>query len=150
MIEHQLARANWLANESDAAIEFADRALGRAERIDDVALIADILITKGSLVWQSGRGHEGYALLSGLARTWLRANALTRHVARGLLNLSASASGTDQRQAYDRRARGSIAVARRFGLRSSALRRRPAMRSSPPLPSVSGRGPTSEAERLLE
>jgi class 3 adenylate cyclase/tetratricopeptide (TPR) repeat protein len=117
MIEHQLARAHWLANEIGVAIEFADRALGRSERIDDVPLIADILITKGSLVWTLGRGHEGVALLrAGIDLA--EANELTPTVVRGLLNMSASASGADYRQAYAG-AREAMGLARRYGLRST-------------------------------
>jgi class 3 adenylate cyclase/tetratricopeptide (TPR) repeat protein len=117
MIEHQLARAHWLGNETDIAIPLADGALGRAERLDDIPLIADVLITKGALISGKGRSHESIALLR--AGTELaEANGLTATQARGLLNLSASGTGVDPRQAY-RDAREAVALARRYGLRAS-------------------------------
>ncbi len=38
----------------------ADRALGRAERLDDVDNVADILVTKGALICVNGRPYEGF------------------------------------------------------------------------------------------
>ncbi len=117
MIEHQLARAHWLSNRNEPALVYADRALGRAERIDSTALIADILITKGSLVQASGRGHEGVALLRA-GKELAEANELTATVTRGLLNLSASGNGIDPRQSY-LDAREAVQLARRYGLRTT-------------------------------
>jgi tetratricopeptide (TPR) repeat protein len=117
MIEHQLARAHWLSNRSEPALIYADRALGRAERIDATALIADILITKGSLVQASGRGHEGVALLRA-GKELAVANELTATVTRGLLNLSASGNGIDPRQSF-LDAREAVQLARRYGLRTT-------------------------------
>ena len=93
MIEHQLARANWLSGNIPPAIEFADRAFGRAERIDAVALIADIMVTKGSVICFD-RYHEGMAILRA-GQQLAEANGLTAISVRGLLNISASASGIE-------------------------------------------------------
>jgi len=117
MIEHQLARAHWLTQDPEPAIVLADRALGRAERIDDEPLIADILITKGALIAQEGRAHEGLACLhAGVALA--EANQLTSILVRGLLNTSATQFGRDLRDAFEM-ARRAMVMARRFGLRSS-------------------------------
>ena len=58
-IEHQLARAYWFNDRLEQAIELADRALGRAERIEAVGIIADALITKGVLLAWGSRPYEG-------------------------------------------------------------------------------------------
>ena len=60
LIEHQLARAYWFEEDRDRAAPLADRALGRAERLDDIANVADILVTKGALIAVSGRPYEGF------------------------------------------------------------------------------------------
>jgi class 3 adenylate cyclase/tetratricopeptide (TPR) repeat protein len=116
MIEHQLARGQWFVDQRDSAISLADRALGRAERLDDEALVADVLITKGSLVAQAGRANEGLALL----RTGIDlavANRLTAIHVRGLLNLSAAQIGRDLQAGFEA-AREAMTLARRYGLRS--------------------------------
>jgi hypothetical protein len=115
MIEHQLARAHWLNNEADIAIPLADGALGRAERLDDIPLIADVLITKGALI--SGkrpvsREHRPLARRHGTRRDQ-RAHG---DAGQRLAQLSASGTGVDPRQAY-RDAREAVALARRYGLR---------------------------------
>jgi class 3 adenylate cyclase/tetratricopeptide (TPR) repeat protein len=114
-IEHQLARAHWLSGHVPIAIELADRAIGRAERIDDLPLIADAMITKGSLI-SGTRSHEGMALLRA-GQQLAEANGFTAISVRGLLNIGASAYGIDPRQAQDV-ARETITIARRLGLRS--------------------------------
>ena len=114
-IEHQLARANWLSGNEALAIELADRAIGRAERINDVPLVADALITKGSLI-SITRVHEGMALLRA-GQELAEANGLTSTSVRGLLNISATAYGVDPLMAQNT-AREVVTLARRLGLRS--------------------------------
>jgi tetratricopeptide (TPR) repeat protein len=115
MIEHQLARANWLSGDIGPAVELADRAIGRAERIDNLPLIADAMITKGSLI-SGTRSHEGMALLR-TGQQLAEANGLTSISVRGLLNIGASAYGVDPRAAQDV-GRETVVIARRLGLRS--------------------------------
>ena len=59
LIEHQLARAYWFGEDPARAVPLADRALGRAERLDDLANVADILVTKGALVDENEKGLQG-------------------------------------------------------------------------------------------
>jgi tetratricopeptide (TPR) repeat protein len=115
MIEHQLARANWLSGDIGPAVVLADRAIGRAERIDNLPLIADAMITKGSLI-SGTRSHEGMALLR-TGQQLAEANGLTSISVRGLLNIGASAYGVDPRAAQDV-GRETVVIARRLGLRS--------------------------------
>jgi tetratricopeptide (TPR) repeat protein len=119
MIEHQLARGHWFAEANIQAAVIADRALGHAERLDDVALIADIMITKGAVISGEGRPYEGLAIL-GAGYELAREHGLTATMVRGLLNLGASLVGRDTRQsyAYEREA---ITLSKRLGLRSSLV-----------------------------
>jgi class 3 adenylate cyclase/tetratricopeptide (TPR) repeat protein len=117
MIEHQLARARWFTDDQEGALEIADRALGRAERIDDVPLIADALITKGTIIAIAGRAHEGQAALRA-GQALAEANGLTSISVRGLLNLGASTTAADPRESLEY-ARQAIALARRYGLRGT-------------------------------
>ena len=117
MLEHQLARGHWLAEQRDEAIVIADRALGRAERLGNIPLIADVLITKGSLIGMSGRPYEGNAALRAgqeLAET----NGLWQTAIRGLINISAGDFGRDPMASLIA-ARQAMALARKFGFRSS-------------------------------
>jgi class 3 adenylate cyclase/tetratricopeptide (TPR) repeat protein len=116
MLEHQLARAHWFLEENDRAIELADRALARAERIDDIGQTADAMITKATIMALSGRYREGLALLiGGIGLAEEHGFAATE--ARGLLNISASSQGRDPAFALDY-ARRAYQLARRLGLRS--------------------------------
>ena len=80
-----------------------------------MALIADIMVTKGSVICYD-RYHEGMAILRA-GQQLAEANGLTAISVRGLLNISASASGIESVQGYEV-AREAIVVARRLGLRS--------------------------------
>ena len=92
-IEHQLARAYWFGDDTGRTIEFADRAIGRAERIEAVELVADCLITKGGCLAFSTRPYEGTGILEAgirLAETL----GLRQTVVRGLLNLGVALLGS--------------------------------------------------------
>ena len=116
-IEHQLARALWFANSDEQAIEFADRAIGRGERIEAVELIADALVTKGSLLGFGSRPYEGDGLIEAGIRL-AEAHGLNAIVVRGLLNLGVSSLGRDIRVAFDR-SRAAVDLAARFGFAST-------------------------------
>jgi class 3 adenylate cyclase/predicted ATPase len=117
MLEHQLARGYWLTAKRDEAIVLADRALGRAERLNDVPLIADALISKGALIGMSGRAYEGSASLRA-GQALAEANGLSLTAIRGLINLSAAEFGRDPRLGLEA-ARQAMTMARRLGFRSS-------------------------------
>jgi class 3 adenylate cyclase/tetratricopeptide (TPR) repeat protein len=116
MLEHQLARAHWFIDETERAVELADRALVRAERSDDVSQTADAMISKGSIIAMSGRYREGFALLDGGTHL-AEEHGLVATQARGLLNISATSVGRDPVLALDY-ARRAYNLARRLGLRS--------------------------------
>jgi tetratricopeptide (TPR) repeat protein len=116
-IEHQLARAYWFQDRDDEAIVLADRAIGRAERIEAPGLIADALITKGALLAFASRPYEGSGALEAGIRL-AESLGLNQTVVRGLLNLGVSYLGRDPRIALDR-SRAASDLAARFGQRSS-------------------------------
>jgi tetratricopeptide (TPR) repeat protein len=109
----QLARAFFLIDRNADAIPVADRALEAAERLDLVPIVADVLITRGGALMQSGRSYEGLAEMHGgidLAET----NGLAQIALRGRLNLGVNQVDTDPAAARDAAAAGLI-VARRLG-----------------------------------
>ena len=116
-IEHQLARAYWFQDENEEAIDLADRALGRAERIEAAGLVADVLITKGALLAYTSRPYEGAGSLEAGIRL-AESLGLNQIVVRGLLNLGVSYLGRDPRMSLDR-SRAANTLAGRFGFRNS-------------------------------
>ena len=116
-IEHQLARAYWFQEQNEEAIDLADRALGRAEQLEAAELIADVLITKGSLLAFAARPYEGAGALEAGIRL-AESLGLTQIVVRGLLNLGVSYLGRDPRMSLDR-SRAAHTLAGRFGLQNS-------------------------------
>ena len=116
-IEHQLARAYWFGDQEDKATELADRAIGRAERIEAVELIADALITKGALESNASRPYEGIGVLEAgihLAETL----GLRQVVVRGLLNLGVALLARDPRGSFER-SQAAFNLASRFGFRNT-------------------------------
>ena len=116
-IEHQLARGYWFGDDVVRTIELADRAIGRAERIEAVELIADCLITKGGCLAFSQRPYEGTGILEAgirLAETL----GLRQTVVRGLLNLGVALLARDPRSSFER-SNAAFEMARRFGFRNS-------------------------------
>ena len=116
-IEHQLARAYWFQDRNAEAIELADLAIGRAERIEAVGLIADALITKGGLLAFASRPYEGAGALEAGIRL-AESEGLNQTVVRGLLNLGVAYLGRDPRMSLDR-SKAAVNLAARFGLRST-------------------------------
>ena len=129
-IEHQLARAYWFQDRDDEAIVLADRAIGRAERIEAVGLIADALITKGALsrVRLASVRRRPASLEAGIRLA--ESLGLNATVVRGLLNLGRVVACAATRGSR------SIAAARpptspRGSVRATATRRRSATPGRP-------------------
>jgi hypothetical protein len=116
MIEHQLARAYWFEEDRVRAIPLADRALGRAERLDDIANVADILVTKGALISVDGRPYEGFGTMEA-GRALAEERGLNSIVARALLNMTGTSMSRNPRGAFELGVEA-IALARRIGFRS--------------------------------
>ncbi len=116
-IEHQLARAYWFGDRNDDAIALADVAIGRAERIEATELIADALITKGSVLAFGPRPYEGAGILEAGIRL-AEQLGLRATTVRGLLNLGVASIGRDPRMALDR-SRAAHELAARFGFRGT-------------------------------
>ena len=83
----QLGRAHMLHNEAELAASDADRALEAGARIDNVAVIADALITKAFAMIETLRYREGVALLRG-AHALAVKRGLTRSELRAINNLA--------------------------------------------------------------
>jgi len=115
-IEHQLARAYWFEEDRARAVPLADRALGRAERLDDMANVADILVTKGALITVDGRPYEGFGSMEA-GRALAEELGLTAIVARALLNMTGTQMSRNPREAFELGLEA-IALARRTGFRS--------------------------------
>jgi tetratricopeptide (TPR) repeat protein len=112
----QLSRAYFFNEDNRRAVEVADRALDAAEHLDLVAVVADVLITRGSALNQLGRSYEGVAAAKGgieLAdERGIPATAL-----RGRINLGAQQSVSDPHAALES-AKAALAVANRLGRRN--------------------------------
>jgi len=115
--DSELARAHFMNDEPEQAIEVADRALRVAEQLGLIAVVADTLVTKGTVLVEVGRWHEGLSLIEG-GRQLAETNGLVWTEVRALTNASSGLVVRDPRRAVDLAGRG-IATARRMGLRTS-------------------------------
>lgn len=115
-IEHQLARAYWFEEDRARAVPLADRALSRAERLDDIANVADILVTKGALITVDGRPYEEFGSMEA-GRALAAERGLNSIVARALLNMTGTQMSRNPREAFELGIEA-IALARRIGFRS--------------------------------
>jgi tetratricopeptide (TPR) repeat protein len=114
-----LARSYLFADEYDKALELADQVLVAAGRIDDVPIVTDALITKGTTFMYMERYREGVALMTGgldLAET----HGLVLPELRARLNISFSNAPDDPRACL-RTARLGLEKARRFGFKDWSL-----------------------------
>jgi hypothetical protein len=110
-----LARAYVFADDYAAAFRTVDRVLAGAERIDDVALVADAVITKGTALMYSSRYRESLVLLAGGLQL-AEAHGLVYPEMRARLNTSFIQVVDDPRRALAT-ARAGLDRARRLGLR---------------------------------
>ncbi len=115
----QLSRAYMLTEQPVLSVAVADRALPAAEQGDLVALVADILITKGTALGHLQRPYEGAGVIeTGLRlaeRNGLGATALRARLNRGVLQ-----NQIDPRATLDSDRLG-LAEARRLGQRRFAV-----------------------------
>ncbi|HXX61295.1 MAG TPA: adenylate/guanylate cyclase domain-containing protein, partial [Candidatus Sulfotelmatobacter sp.] len=90
----QLARALFLMGHNHECLPVADQVLVAAERLDLIPVIADTLITKGSVLADTGRSHEGLSLIETGVRL-AEQHGLPRTGLRGRLNLGFFQAGDD-------------------------------------------------------
>jgi class 3 adenylate cyclase/tetratricopeptide (TPR) repeat protein len=109
----QLARAYFFKEDDRRSVEVADHVLSAAEMTNNLPIITDTLITKGSSLSNLGRTYEG----AGLIRTALslaEANGFVDSYLRAATNLSGIEISHDPRRGLET-ARAAIARSRRLG-----------------------------------
>jgi tetratricopeptide (TPR) repeat protein len=116
-LDSELARALFLNEEAERSIAVSDRALKVAEHLGLISIVADTLVTKGTVLSEVGRWHEGLSLIEG-GRQLAEANGLVWTEVRAHTNASSGLVVRDPKRALDLAGRG-IAIARRVGLRTS-------------------------------
>jgi class 3 adenylate cyclase/tetratricopeptide (TPR) repeat protein len=116
----QLARSFMLDTKPGEAIEWADRTLVGAERLNLLPVIADALITKGVAARDAGRWREGISLVTG-GLVLAREEGLLPQQTRALANLCDLSAVSDARAALVAAEEG-IALARKYGFREMELR----------------------------
>ncbi len=119
LLRVELARAYFMHGEGARAVALAETVLPTLERLDLVAAIAEVMITKGSALTTLGRVREGLAVLRGgleIARSY----GLAASELRARINLSATTTYEDPRQGLEI-ARDGMELADRLGLRGRAV-----------------------------
>ena len=109
----RMANVQWIEDNNEAAIEWADRALVEAERFDVVPSIVQAMITKGGALGYSGRGYEGISTMRG-AYALAEAHGFQEGMLRAQTNLSDAQISRDPRAALET-ARAGLEVVRRLG-----------------------------------
>ena len=109
----QIARARFLMSEPQRAVELAEEVLPILERTDQLALLADTLVTKGSALNNVGRRHEGIGVLEAGAKL-AKAQGFTNTELRAVNNMLSERTNGDPRAAYEDALAG-LALARRLG-----------------------------------
>jgi class 3 adenylate cyclase/tetratricopeptide (TPR) repeat protein len=109
----QLARACFFTGRNERAVELAEEVLGVAERTDQLLLLADTLVTKGSAMANLNRRREALALIDAGGRIG-EANGFSNVVMRSINNALSNRTEEDPRAAFDSAAAG-LALARRLG-----------------------------------
>ena len=118
-LQAQLARAYFLRNQFERALEVAEPVLAAAEHGDLTAILADVLVTKGTALTSVGRTREGIGVIE-IGERLARATGLSRTELRGLNNRIVTSSDFDPRAAREA-AVGGLALARRIGDRQWML-----------------------------
>jgi len=113
-----LARAYLFNDDYEKSLELTDRVLMAAERIDDVALITDAVLTKGTTLMYAARYREGLVLLMG-GLQFAEANGFATSELRARLNISFLQLPDDPAQSLAT-ARAGLDRSRRLGLQDWA------------------------------
>jgi class 3 adenylate cyclase/tetratricopeptide (TPR) repeat protein len=108
-----LARFRML-EDPETALPVVDRALEVAERLDLVPLVADLLITRGTVLTKLGQGYEALSEIEGGMKLAV-ALGLAKTELRGRINGSVTLGWRDPRAQLES-CRAGIEVARRIGL----------------------------------
>ena len=114
----QLARAYMLNDQADKGLVTADGALIKAERLELLPIVADLLVTKGVCLAVKGRVREGVGLLE-VGHRLAEAAGLVETSLRAMVNLSGLLPSIDPRAALSL-GRSGYESARRLGQRSVA------------------------------
>ena len=109
-----LGRAYLFADDYVKALELTDRVLIAAEQIEDVALITDAVLTKGTTLMYAARYREGLVLLMG-GLQFAEAYGFATSELRARLNISFLQLADDPAQSFAT-ARAGLDRARRLGL----------------------------------
>ena len=109
----QLARAYALLDQRAAALTACDRVLAAAEHTELVEVLADTLVTRGTVLMNAFRYREGIGTLR-LGIAIAEEAGLSVTALRGANNLAAITSETDPRAALQA-IRGGLTLARRLG-----------------------------------
>ncbi len=112
-LKAQLARACFLLDQNQRALEVAEPVLAAAERADLKAILADLLVTKGTALMNIGRVQEGMGIIE-IGERIARANAWTGTALRGMNNRFVSLSDIDPMAGREIALEG-LALARRVG-----------------------------------
>jgi class 3 adenylate cyclase/tetratricopeptide (TPR) repeat protein len=116
-VRAQLARAWFMSGDDRRAVDVADSVLEEAEHADLVAIVADVLVTKGSALGNLGRTYEAVGVVDA-GRKLAEANGLSHTVLRAFVN--GSNYERDLRSALAT-LRSAMALARRLGRRRQAV-----------------------------
>ncbi len=109
----QLSRGLYLSNAPARAVELADEVLEAAERIDELFILADTLVTKGSALATLGRRREGLGVID-VGGKLAEANGFGSVALRAHNNSLSNLAEVDPRASFDAAAAG-LALARRLG-----------------------------------
>lgn len=119
LLESQLARGYFFAEQHARAVETAERVVTEAERHNLIEVLTDALVTKGTALGLVGRTREGLMLVIGAGALAERAGYT--HVAlRAAVNRSFAESLVNVRDGFAS-AQAGLALARRLGLKSIAV-----------------------------
>ena len=116
-LEGQLARAYFLHEEIGRALDLAERVLAAAEHADLLDVLADTLVTKGSVLGGLGRSHEGIGVI-GIGERIARSEGYVGTLLRALNN-RASALWEIDFVAVTEIAREGLELAQRVGDRGA-------------------------------
>ena len=112
-IRSQQARAFALNNEYDEAIRLADEVLKQAEPRDELLIVADTLITRGTALAATLRWREGIGALN-VGRQLAEANGFSNEIFRAINNGISTRLLLDPRETFEAITDG-IALARKLG-----------------------------------